>query len=531
MGALVSTEQISETKTDVRPSTAEPLPGLEMLDRAATELAGELSRDAARLATPATVPNRAAANRAGLKRLSVLIPVYNERWTVEDVIRQVAAVPLPIEREIVVIDDGSSDGSAELVQSLESEIAGLRLIRQSSNGGKGTAIRRGIEVMTGDVAVIQDADLEYDPSDLPALLQPLLDDQADAVFGSRFAGSVRRCLPFWHSQINRALTVASNAVTGVSLTDMETGYKLVRADILSELRLRSRSFTFEPELVCRLSQWGARMVEMPIQYHARSFEEGKKIRPRDGIKALLTLLRCRFVDSQYSHYTEDANLRSLRRASNYNSWLADEVEHFLGNRVLDAGAGVGTLSGHLLRRERVVMVDHDEHRTRRLEARFGRRSNVRVEQGALEDRELINRLEGEQLDTILCANTLQQIGPDFLVLRNFHKMLQAGGRCVLVVPIGPALMNRMDRAARHQRRYESWQLAQLMERAGFEVVQQRSFNRLGGLGWWVNGSVVGSQRVGSVQTTLFDKLWPVAKHVDRWLPGPALSALIVGEKR
>lgn len=542
----VSTEQTTSSSLETKPQLpqpiAEPLAGMELLDQATDALASELqSQKSASTVSQqaqqqsAQIPAEFPSNRAGLRRLSVLIPMYNEQWTVADVIRRVAAVALPIELEIIAIDDGSTDSSADVVAALQREIPRLRLIRQGMNEGKGSAIRRGIEEMTGDVAVIQDADLEYDPNDLPSLLRPILDDEADAVFGSRFSGSqlsgsMRRCLPFWHTQINRALTLASNMVTGVSLTDMETGYKVIRGDLLRELRLQRRSFTIEPEIVCRLAQWGARMVEVPISYEGRSFEEGKKIRPRDGVKALLTMLGCRFVDSQYSHFAEDSLLRSMRRAKNYNASIIEMSEPFLGMRVLDAGAGVGTLSSHLLRRERVVMVEADQCRARRLVSRFGRRGNVRIEQADLADRELIGELVEERIDSIFAANVLQQIGPDFLTLRNFHKMLPRGGQCVVVVPHGPHQTNQLDRGAGNERRYEAWHLGSLMERAGFDVIHSQAFNRLGGIGWWINGSLAGRSRFGSVQTAIFDRLWPVARHIDRWLPGPPLSLMMVGRK-
>ncbi len=489
-----------------------------MLEQAEASLAAELNQ--------AALPG----NLAGLKRLSVLVPIYNERWTVVDVLRKVAAVALPIELEIVAIDDGSVDGSADVVAALCEEIPNLRLVRQPRNGGKGSAIRRGIEEMTGDVAVIQDADLEYDPADLPRLLAPLLAGQADAVFGSRFAGSSRQCLPFWHSQINRLLTTASNMLTGVSLTDMETGYKVIRGDILRELRLKSRSYTLEPEITCRLAQWGARIHEVPVSYQGRTFEEGKKIRGKDGVKALLTLARCRFFDANYSLVPEDTMLRSARHARRYHGWLATQLQPFLGSRVLDAGAGVGTLSAHFLKRARLVLADVDGHRVDRLRARFGGRSNVRIEQAELEDRQFAEDLRAENLDTVVCVNSLQQVGADFLALRNFYDLLPAGGQAVIVVPAEMRLFNRVDQAMGNQRRYQPHQLEQLMMRAGFEVIERKSFNRLGSLGWFGNGSLLGRRRFGSLQVAAFDRLWSVGKYFDRWLPVPAASLLVVGRK-
>lgn len=515
------TDRVSSDASVVSPQDATPesaFSSLELLDQVQADLAAELKPAAPGI-----------ANRAGLQRLSILMPVFNERWTVGDVLNRINATPISIAKEIIVIDDGSTDGSADYVATLCRQMPGLRLIRQPRNAGKGSAIRRGIEEMTGDVAVIQDADLEYSPDDLPALLQPLLDDQADAVFGSRFSGSSRRCLPFWHAQINRALTLASNMVTNTNLTDMETGYKVVRADILRELNLSSRSFTLEPEITCRLAQWGARIVERPITYQGRSFEEGKKIRARDGIKAIATLLRCRLVQRNFTEYPEDAAQRSLRHAHRFHQSMVDMASPYLGERLLDAGAGAGNISGLLLKRPRLVLADINPHHVRRLKQRFANRSNVRIEHADLTDRSIVDTFADEQLDSILAANTLQQLGPDFLVLRNFYKLLPAGGRLVAFVPLDMRLMNSLDNAIGNERRYNAEHLCRLMERAGFEIAASQNFNRLGSAGWWMQG-VLGRQGFGSGSVLSFDRLWSLAKGVDRFLPLPAMTAMIVGVK-
>jgi glycosyltransferase involved in cell wall biosynthesis len=222
-------------------------------------------------------------------RLSVLIPVYNEASTVAQVVVRLRRVPL--ELELVAVDDASSDGSGELLEGLRQEGHIDRLVRHPVNRGKGAAIRSGIEQATGDVIVIQDADLEYDPADLPALLAPIVDGRADAVFGSRFQGGPHRVLYFWHSVGNRLLTLLSNMFTDLNLTDMETCYKLVRADLLKRLPLTSNRFGFEVEITARLAQARARIWEMPISYSGRTYAEGKKITWRDGLAALIHILR------------------------------------------------------------------------------------------------------------------------------------------------------------------------------------------------------------------------------------------------
>jgi len=222
-------------------------------------------------------------------KLSVLIPVYNEAATIEALVDRVRAIPLPV--EVIAVDDASDDGSQEVLDRLQRARKLDHLQRHPKNRGKGAAIRSGIARATGDVIVIQDADLEYDPAELPALMKPILEGRADAVFGSRFQGGPHRVLYFWHAVGNRFLTLLSNMFTNVNLTDMETCYKLVRADLLKRLPLTADRFGFEVELTARLAQAGARIWELPISYSGRTYAEGKKITWRDGLAAVVHVLR------------------------------------------------------------------------------------------------------------------------------------------------------------------------------------------------------------------------------------------------
>jgi len=215
--------------------------------------------------------------------LSVVIPVYNEIETVEHLLRQVRAVPLRL--EVIVVDDGSGDGTRDLLPQLEGTLID-KLVMHERNAGKGAALRTGFGLATGDVVVVQDADLEYDPRELPVLLKPILAGKADAVYGSRFLGGPHRVLLFWHSIGNRVLTLLSNMFTDVNLTDMETCYKMVRRELLQSLPLSANRFGIEPELTARLAQAEARIYEMPISYNGRSYAEGKKIGWKDGVSAL-----------------------------------------------------------------------------------------------------------------------------------------------------------------------------------------------------------------------------------------------------
>jgi glycosyltransferase involved in cell wall biosynthesis len=228
--------------------------------------------------------------------LSVVIPCYNERDTAEHLIRRVREVPLAL--DVVVVDDGSTDGTRDILGRLADEGVIDTLVLQPHNMGKGAALQAGFARASGDVIVIQDADLEYDPHELPLLLQPILEGKADAVYGSRFLSGPHRVLFFWHMLGNRFLTLLSNMLTDLNLTDMETCYKMVRAPLLKSLPLSANRFGIEPELTAKLAQAGARIYELPISYHGRSYAEGKKINWKDGVAAIWYILRSNLLSGR-----------------------------------------------------------------------------------------------------------------------------------------------------------------------------------------------------------------------------------------
>jgi len=234
-------------------------------------------------------------------KLSVVIPVYNERATFKELLRRVIAVDVP--KELVIVDDCSTDGTREMLQEIaEQGLASIeeaaprnlnevRVYFQEKNAGKGAALRRGFTEATGDLIVVQDADLEYDPNDYHRLIQPIVDGDADVVFGSRFAGTPRRVLYFWHTLGNKALTMLSNVFTDLNLTDMETCYKVFRAECIRSIRLEEDRFGFEPEVTAKLARQGYRIYEVPVSYHGRTYAEGKKIGWKDGVRAVYAILK------------------------------------------------------------------------------------------------------------------------------------------------------------------------------------------------------------------------------------------------
>jgi glycosyltransferase involved in cell wall biosynthesis len=223
-------------------------------------------------------------------RLSVVMPVYNERQYIREILRRVQQVPIP--KEIILVDDCSTDGTREILQELDEE--NVRVFFQPVNRGKGAALREGFRHASGDVVIVQDADLEYDPAEYPRLIQPILDNRADVVYGSRFIGESHRVLYFWHYLANLGLTTLSNMFTNLNLTDMETCYKVFRREVLQGIRLRSNRFGFEPEITAKIarrrpSPW--RIYEVPISYSGRTYEEGKKIGAKDALQALYCIIR------------------------------------------------------------------------------------------------------------------------------------------------------------------------------------------------------------------------------------------------
>jgi glycosyltransferase involved in cell wall biosynthesis len=229
--------------------------------------------------------------------LSVVIPVYNEEKTIAQIIQRVlAADTLGLQLEIVVVNDCSSDQTARILEEIAGSNPEIRVFNQPQNMGKGAALRTGFSEAQGDIILIQDADLEYDPKDYPILLTPIIDGRADVVFGSRFLGGPHRVLYYWHFLANKSLTTLSNITTNLNLSDMETGYKVFRSEIIKPIELRSNRFGFEPEVTAKIARSGCRIYETPISYSGRSYAEGKKIGWKDGFQALYCILRYAWMD-------------------------------------------------------------------------------------------------------------------------------------------------------------------------------------------------------------------------------------------
>src|SRR5687768_11039033 len=300
--------------------------------------------------------------------LSVIVPCYNERATVAELLRRVREVA--IDKEIIVVDDQSTDGSREVVASLAEQWPEIRHLLQPVNRGKGAAIRRGIDEARGDIVLIQDADLEYDPDEYPKLIQPIIDGHADVVYGSRFEGYPRRVMLFWHRMGNTFLTFLSNMTTNLDLTDMETCYKVFRREIIQSIKLKSDRFGIEPEITAKVAKRGYRIFEVPISYDGSDYWEGKKINWNAGFSALWTILRYGLFDDRDTEPRTYTQLRRRARLKKYNRWVWERLQPFVGQRVLEVGAGSGTMTRFLYGRELIVTTDRETPYLDRLRNHF-----------------------------------------------------------------------------------------------------------------------------------------------------------------
>ncbi len=466
----------------------------------------------------------------GERVVCILMPVYNERYRVREAIAQVLAAPLPagLRRRLVVVDDGSSDGTRDILRDLAGrhpEI--LTLIEPARNQGKGAAIRTAIQAAAGDFAIIQDADLEYDPRDYPALLEPLLTGQVDAVFGSRYAARTpRRVLAYWHSRVNGFLTWLSNMATNLDLTDMETGYKAFRLDVLQSIPLRCNRFGMEPEITAKVAKRRLNVCEVPISYHGRTYREGKKITAWDAVKAVLTIGYYWLVDDLYEGKEGHAHLHRLSGARRFTGWLADTVRPFVGQRVLEIGSGLGSLTSLLLPREQYTASDVDSLHLRHLGNVYGRNPRVRVRRL---DLAAATDFAAERgcYDTVVCRDALAHVADDAAGRRNLFEALEPGGRAILVVPQGERLFGDLDRALGRCRRYTREELIAKAISAGFEIEQVSDFNRAAAPAWYANAVLLKRRRCGRWQLGLFDRLVELLRRVDGLLPWQGVSLIAV----
>jgi len=466
-------------------------------------------------------------------KVSILVPVYNERTLVERSLAAVMQAPLPEEmsREIVVVDDRSTDGTSAILDRLAAENPAIKLIRHEVNQGKGAAVRTAIQHASGEFCLIQDADLEYDPNDYPKLMQPLLDGHADAVFGSRYmAGVQTRVLPFWHSKMNKGLTMFFNMFANLDLTDMETCYKVFRTDLLKSIPIRSDRFGIEPEIAMKCAKRRLRIYEVPISYHGRSYEEGKKIGWKDGVKALGAIFYFYLVDDLYVQPYGRSYLNNLTGTPAYVNWMSSLIRPYLGDCVLEMGAGIGTVTGRLMgRRLRYLACEKDPLYLHALQNRFLRTPSVEVRKADPATPADFHGLE-EQFDTVLCMNVLEYLDNPDVAVQIAAKSLRRGGRIILLTPQNKGLFGSLDKTLGHKRRYSLNDLQAMLVAAGFETETTHQLNKIAALAWWVQSKILGSPRISKPSLKAFDKTVWLWKRLDWLFPWSGLSVVVVAKK-
>jgi len=465
-------------------------------------------------------------------KLSILVPVYNEEYTVDDLLQRVLAVSLPagVDREVIVVEDCSTDNTRKRLQEFVADKPLIKLVLHEKNQGKGAAIRSAVQHATGDIVVIQDADLEYDPADYTPLLEPILDGDADVVYGSRFTPSSRkRVLFFWHSLGNRMLTLLSNLFTDLNLTDMETCYKMVRADVIKSIPIRSNRFGIEPELTAKFAKRGCRIYEVPISYRGRSYHEGKKITWKDGIKALGVIFWFWLVDDLYNEQYGHAILHQMSGAHRFNGWMADAIRPWIGQDVLEIGAGLGNLSMKLLPRQSYTVSDVDPLYLQYLRNFFGNKPKVHVAEIDVEKDEHFAPLR-ERFDTVLCLNVIEHVKDDLQAMKNLFAALKPGGCACILVPRNPKLFGTLDEALGHVRRYTEDELVEKLRSVGFAVEKTFTFNKTSVPMWYINGRILKHRTFSRIQLKIFDSLIFLVRRVDRFLPWKGLSVIAIARK-
>lgn len=465
--------------------------------------------------------------------VSILVPLFNEEEFIGTLLERVLAAPLPsnLNREVIVVDDGSTDGSDKVVEEIAARHPGLvRLVRHERNLGKGAAIRTAVEHANGEYCLIQDADLEYDPQEYSDLLKPLLAGKADAVYGSRFMiVAERRVMYYWHSVANWIVSGMCNLVADLNLTDMGTGYKAFRTALLKETPIRSSGFGFEPEITIKLARRGARIYEVPVSYHGRTYEEGKKIRSKDALKIVLSIAR--FARSGDLYKDPGAKtLHALSAAPRFNRWMADTIRPYVGQRVLEIGSGIGNLSRSLLPgRKRYVATDINPEHLARLAARFPHRLNLEAHFCDLTKPVDFERF-ANSMDTVICLNVLEHVEDDPMGLANIYSALDHGGRAIVLVPEGQSVFGTIDVALGHFRRYSEEELKKKMEAAGFQVERVIRFNRVSRFPWYVSGKILKRTSLDWNQMQLYDRLVWLWRRIDAFLPWKPTSIIGIARK-
>ncbi len=471
--------------------------------------------------------------------LSVIIPCYNEVGTVERVVAAVLASPFTA--EVIIVDDGSTDGTRGLLATLDEP--NVRVIFHEYNQGKGAALRTGFRHATAEYVIVQDADLEYDPADFALVLEPLLEGKADVVYGSRFVSSgQRRVLYFWHAVGNWLLTLGSNMMTNLNLSDMETCYKAFRREVIQSIEIEEDRFGFEPEITAKLAAGRYRIYEVGISYDGRTYAEGKKIGWRDGVRAGYCIARYspkgRALAARRAARTTPAafdeadteladSLDSLDSLERYRDWIMAVIEPALRGPILEIGAGHGTFTRALAEHGAVVACEPSERAFALLQGELGGDDRITVINGGVDE-----SVTAGPFGSAVAINVLEHIPDDLGALRSTFAALVPGGTLALFVPAHMALYSEFDQAIGHQRRYDRKGLTQVVQRAGFTVDSCRYMNGPGALAWLVSVRLLKQRPTDPARAKLYDRVAvPIIRPIEqRWSPPVGQSLVLLATK-
>ena len=463
--------------------------------------------------------------------LAVLIPVYNEVHTIEALIERVLASPVNMELKLFVVNDASHDGTGKVLDRLAAADTRITVFHHDVNRGKGMATRTAIQAAQGDFAIIQDADFEYNPNEYQRIVAPLLRGDAEAVFGSRYLdGHERRVLRYWHSKGNALLTTFFNIVHNMHLTDMETCYKAMPLRLLKNLRLTTDRFGIEPEIAARLVAVRARIIEVPISYNARSYQDGKKIEWRDAIDALCLTIKFKYFDRVPCIDAGTVRHLAMAEAPRYQHAIAHEIKPFLGPRVLEMGAGIGNLSKHLTDTNELFLSEPTTDYRRQLAASMEYRNNVTISEHDVFSADGLAWAKNIHPDTILYINELEQVPDDKPAIDCLAEAVKPGGRLIIIVSCHEFVYGSLDQALKRRRRYSANTITALLRGAGLQIEHQKWLGKLILVGWFIESKIWRRQYFAPKPFILVNIFSPIMRKLDNWLPWAGLSLLVIARK-
>ena len=454
-------------------------------------------------------------------KLSIIIPVYNEINTFLKILELVQKEPHS--KEIIIVDDASTDGTKELIQKIND--SNIKTIFHKTNMGKGACLRSAQGSITGDIVIIQDADLEYYPDEYGVLIQPIAAGKADVVYGTRFSG-VHRIFHFYHYIGNAVINLIANFLLNTTLSDLMTGYKAFNASVFKSITMQAGGFGIEPEITAEVFKKRYKVYEVPISYQGRAYDEGKKIRWFHFFVCLYWLIRAklRSVDVY-----EEALLRMQSMANN-NQWVYDKMKPYLGSNILEIGSGIGTVSSRLLDKERVLtLTDVNDNYIAYLEKKFIGNPYVEVIKNNII--QLSETIKNKKIDTVVCINVLEHIENDMQALINMKEYLTENGRLIIMVPAHKVLYSLIDKTVGHNTRYTISELAEKIKNAGFRICRQEYMNAPGAIGWFFVHKLFKKKHMSVLTIRLFDKFIPLISTLEKFFKMPfGLSVYIIAEK-